>query len=68
MKSVKESLINVKTKLMLIWCFQGNEKKVYEFVVRHFLACVSQDAQGFETTVEIDIANEKVSLILYIYT
>ncbi|VDI07427.1 DNA topoisomerase III [Mytilus galloprovincialis] len=38
---------------------QGNEKKVYEFVVRHFLACVSQDAQGFETTVEIDIADEK---------
>ncbi|XP_052264208.1 DNA topoisomerase 3-alpha-like isoform X2 [Dreissena polymorpha] len=38
---------------------QGDEKRVYEFVVRHFLACVSQDAQGFETTVEIDVAEER---------
>lgn len=39
---------------------QGNERKIYEFIVRHFLACVSQDAQGHETIVEIDIAEEKV--------
>ncbi|XP_041363021.1 DNA topoisomerase 3-alpha-like isoform X2 [Gigantopelta aegis] len=38
---------------------QGNEQKLYEFIVRHFLACCSQDAQGFETTVEIDIAEER---------
>ncbi|XP_011144136.1 DNA topoisomerase 3-alpha isoform X2 [Harpegnathos saltator] len=38
---------------------QGNEAKVYEFVVRHFLACVSKNAEGQETTVEIDIAGEK---------
>ncbi|XP_052784926.1 DNA topoisomerase 3-alpha-like [Mya arenaria] len=38
---------------------QGDEKRVYEFVVRHFLACCSQDAQGFETTVEIDVAEER---------
>ncbi|XP_074647309.1 DNA topoisomerase 3-alpha-like [Tubulanus polymorphus] len=38
---------------------QGNEKRLYEFVVRHFLACCSQDAQGMETTVDIDIADEK---------
>uniref|UniRef100_UPI00398EE5A6 DNA topoisomerase 3-alpha n=1 Tax=Pristiophorus japonicus TaxID=55135 RepID=UPI00398EE5A6 len=37
---------------------QGSEQRVYEFVVRHFLACCSQDAQGQETTVEIDIAGE----------
>ncbi|KAK3584994.1 hypothetical protein CHS0354_037368 [Potamilus streckersoni] len=37
----------------------GNEAKLYEFIVRHFLACVSQDAQGFETTVNIDVAEEK---------
>ncbi|KAL3875514.1 hypothetical protein ACJMK2_033460 [Sinanodonta woodiana] len=37
----------------------GNEEKLYEFIVRHFLACVSQDAQGFETTVHIDVAEEK---------
>ncbi|GFO25569.1 DNA topoisomerase [Plakobranchus ocellatus] len=40
---------------------QGNEKKIYEYVVRHFLACVSQDAQGHETVVEIDIALERFS-------
>ncbi|XP_033827108.1 DNA topoisomerase 3-alpha [Periophthalmus magnuspinnatus] len=40
---------------------QGNEGRVYEFIVRHFLACVSQDALGQETVVEIDIAQEKFS-------
>ncbi|XP_051141098.1 DNA topoisomerase 3-alpha isoform X2 [Andrographis paniculata] len=35
--------------------------KVYELVVRHFLACVSQPAVGAETTVEIDIAGEQFS-------
>ncbi|RMC17585.1 hypothetical protein DUI87_05249 [Hirundo rustica rustica] len=38
---------------------QGNEQRLYEFIVRHFLACCSQDAKGQETTVEIDIANEQ---------
>ena len=38
---------------------QGNEKRIYEFIVRHFLACCSQDAQGHETLVEIDVAGEK---------
>ncbi|XP_069501793.1 DNA topoisomerase 3-alpha isoform X2 [Ambystoma mexicanum] len=38
---------------------QGNEQRIYEFIVRHFLACCSQDAQGMETTVEIDIAAER---------
>ncbi|KAG7459995.1 hypothetical protein MATL_G00216550 [Megalops atlanticus] len=38
---------------------QGNERRLYEFIVRHFLACCSQDAQGQETTVDIDIAQEK---------
>ncbi|XP_011878275.1 PREDICTED: DNA topoisomerase 3 isoform X2 [Vollenhovia emeryi] len=37
---------------------QGNEAKVYEFVVRHFLACLSKNAEGRETTVEINIAGE----------
>ncbi|KAG1657404.1 DNA topoisomerase 3-alpha [Nymphon striatum] len=35
----------------------GKEKKVYEFIVRHFLASVSKDALGHETTVEIEITN-----------
>ncbi|XP_036143952.1 DNA topoisomerase 3-alpha isoform X2 [Monomorium pharaonis] len=38
---------------------QGNEAKVYEFVVRHFLACLSKNAEGRETTVDINIAEEK---------
>ncbi|XP_071455278.1 DNA topoisomerase 3-alpha [Hetaerina americana] len=37
----------------------GNERKLYELIVRHFLACCSKDAEGMETVVEIDIANEK---------
>ena len=39
--------------------FSGNDARVYELIVRHFLACVSQDAQGKETTVNIDINGEK---------
>uniref|UniRef100_A0A803KNA6 DNA topoisomerase n=1 Tax=Chenopodium quinoa TaxID=63459 RepID=A0A803KNA6_CHEQI len=35
--------------------------KVYELVVRHFLACVSQPAVSAETTVEVDIAGEMFS-------
>lgn len=38
---------------------QGNEKRLYEFIVRHFLACCSEDAKGQETNVEIEIAGEK---------
>ncbi|XP_058531654.1 DNA topoisomerase 3-alpha [Ochotona princeps] len=38
---------------------QGDDQRLYEFIVRHFLACCSQDAQGQETTVEIDIAQER---------
>lgn len=37
---------------------QGNERKVYELVVRHFLACVSRDAVGSETVVSATIGNE----------
>ncbi|XP_023395516.2 DNA topoisomerase 3-alpha isoform X1 [Loxodonta africana] len=38
---------------------EGDEQRLYEFIVRHFLACCSQNAQGQETTVEIDIAQER---------
>ncbi|XP_028766082.1 DNA topoisomerase 3-alpha isoform X2 [Neltuma alba] len=38
-----------------------DHRKLYELVVRHFLACVSQPAVGAETTVEIDIAGELFS-------
>lgn len=36
-------------------------QRIYELVVRHFLACLSQPAVGAETTVEIDIAGEMFS-------
>ncbi|XP_071914410.1 DNA topoisomerase 3-alpha isoform X2 [Coffea arabica] len=35
--------------------------RLYELVVRHFLACVSQPAKAAETSVEIDIAGEAFS-------
>jgi len=38
---------------------QGNEKLVYEFIVRHFLATCSSDARGFETVVLIGINGEQ---------
>jgi DNA topoisomerase-3 len=37
---------------------QPNEKKVYEFVVRRFLACCSEDAVGEATDIEIDYGGE----------
>ncbi|KAJ5550932.1 DNA topoisomerase type IA domain 2 [Penicillium sp. DV-2018c] len=36
----------------------ANEKKVYEFVVRRFLACCSEDAKGKSTEVEIQYGEE----------
>ncbi|KAF1843137.1 DNA topoisomerase 3-beta [Cucurbitaria berberidis CBS 394.84] len=35
-----------------------NERKVYEFVVRRFLACCSEDATGEATDIEIDYGGE----------
>ncbi|KAK0711096.1 DNA topoisomerase [Lasiosphaeris hirsuta] len=35
-----------------------NERKVYEFVVRRFLACCSEDAKGVATDVEIAYGDE----------
>lgn len=37
----------------------GNERRVYEFIARSFLAACSKDAKGSETVVEIDIADEQ---------
>lgn len=37
----------------------GNEQRLYEFIVRSFLACCSKDAQGEETTVTINLSDEK---------
>lgn len=39
--------------------YKGNDQRLYEFIVRHFLACCSEDAKGQETMVEIEISNER---------
>lgn len=44
----------------------GVEKNIYELIVRHFLACLSKNAEGIETAVEIDLANEIVRKIFCI--
>ncbi|KAF9412994.1 DNA topoisomerase [Podila epigama] len=40
---------------------EGNEKKVYEFVVRRFLACCADDAKGDQTNIEAQIKEETFS-------
>lgn len=40
---------------------RGDQKKVYEFVARRFLACCSDDARGLQSRVELDWAQEKFS-------
>jgi len=37
---------------------EADERRVYELVTRRFLASCSKNAQGKETTVEIEIAGE----------
>lgn len=39
----------------------GDEKKVYEYITRRFLACCSKDALGWETTVEVLYGDEEFS-------
>ena len=39
-----------------------DEELVYELVTRHFLACVSRDALGHETCVEVQIGDELVRM------
>jgi DNA topoisomerase III len=49
----------------------GDEKKVYEYIARRFLACCAKDAEGWETTVEVTCggdafhASGSSSLLLY---
>lgn len=38
---------------------RGDQKKVYEFVVRRFLACCSDDARGLQTKAELQWGTEK---------
>ncbi|KAH9948967.1 DNA topoisomerase [Amylocystis lapponica] len=36
----------------------GDEKRVYEYITRRFLACCSKDALGWETTVDVGYGGE----------
>jgi DNA topoisomerase-3 len=36
----------------------GNEKRVYEFIARRFLACCSEDAKGMATDIDIEYGDE----------
>lgn len=36
----------------------GDDKRVYEYIARRYLACCSKDAEGFETTVDIRVGGE----------
>jgi DNA topoisomerase III len=40
----------------------AESRKVYEFVVRRFLACCSDDARGQATTVDLDLSGERFSV------
>ena len=37
----------------------GDEKKVYEYITRRFLACCSKDALGWETTIDVMCGGEE---------
>lgn len=37
----------------------GDEKKVYEYITRRFLACCSKDAEGWETIVYVTCGREE---------
>lgn len=39
----------------------GNEKKVYEYVTRRYLASCSKDAEGFQTTITVAVNGEEFS-------
>ncbi|CAG2175473.1 unnamed protein product [Oppiella nova] len=40
----------------------GEEKRIYELIVRHFLATLDKDAVGYETAIEISINEELFAL------
>ena len=44
---------------MALGSLGDDERRVYEFVVRRFLACCSEDAKGESTTVEIQYGDER---------
>ncbi|ETV68781.1 hypothetical protein, variant [Aphanomyces astaci] len=49
------------TKSVALTSLHDKERKVYEFVTLHFLACCSMDAKGHQTTVHMQMADERFS-------
>lgn len=41
----------------------GDDKKVYEYITRRFLACCSKDAEGFQTTVDVVAGGDEFSAV-----
>ncbi|KAF8907833.1 DNA topoisomerase [Gymnopilus junonius] len=39
----------------------GDEKRVYEYITRRYLACCSKDAEGWQTTVDVECGGEEFS-------
>ncbi|KAF9523469.1 DNA topoisomerase [Crepidotus variabilis] len=39
----------------------GDEKRVYEYITRRYLACCSKDAEGWQTTIEVICGGEEFS-------
>lgn len=39
----------------------GDEKRVYEYIARRYLACCSKDAEGWQTAVEVMCGGEAFS-------
>lgn len=37
----------------------GDEKRVYEYITRRFLACCSKDALGWQTTIDVKYGDEE---------
>ena len=53
---------------LFFFILKVKEQTVYEFIVRHFLACCSADAKGMETTITIEVNQEKVFIyFLFIF-
>ena len=40
----------------------ADEKRVYEYITRRYLACCSKDAEGLQTTIDIECGGEQFSV------
>lgn len=45
---------------------QGDSRKIYEFVARRFLGCISENAKGLETSISMQIRNNDIAENFYL--